>query len=283
MKDLGQNDVEEVIGEILGKKDIACSYDELSNYLTGNTQGMSDDLISALQENEFELVNALKQRQTQQVVDVLIERIKTDPNFQITELNNYGDDISSYLTDEQIKKIATAYREATEAKLTVVTKNASDCGETVVWQGEKVVYESDNLIAAGKGAVKESGYTSAQMNTKQTFSDGTVGNGEMQLRGVEVDGFADVEHIPYDIRKGKIKATDLKYSKVYSTIKSLSGESYVRYNQYLTSVYKALRLRELGFTNVELPKIGTGYFTKDGIAVDVSKIDFDGLLKYAHK
>lgn len=283
MKDLGQNDVEEVIGEILGKKDIACSYDELSNYLTGNTQGMSDDLISALQENEFELVNALKQRQTQQVVDVLIERIKTDPNFQITELNNYGDDISSYLTDEQIKKIATAYREATEAKLTVVTKNASDCGETVVWQGEKVVYESDNLIAAGKGAVKESGYTSAQMNTKQTFSDGTVGNGEMQLRGVEVDGFADVEHIPYDIRKGKIKATDLKYSKVYSTIKSLSGESYKRYNQYLTSVYKALRLRELGFTNVELPKIGTGYYTEDGIAVDVSKIDFDGLLKYAHK
>lgn len=283
MKDLGQGDVEEVIGEILGKKDIACSYDELSNYLTGNTQGMSDDLISALQENEFELVNALKQRQTQQVVDVLIERIKTDPNFQITELNNYGDDISSYLTDEQIKKIATAYREATEAKLTVVTKNASDCGETAVWQGEKVVYESDNLIAAGKGAVKESGYTSAQMNTKQTFSDGTVGNGEMQLRGVEVDGFADVEHIPYDIRKGKIKATDLKYSKVYSTIKNLGDESYARYNQYLTSVYKALRLRELGFTNVELPKIGTGYFTKDGIAVDVSKIDFDGLLKYAHK
>ena len=283
MKDLGQGDVEEVIGEILGKKDIACSYDELSNYLTGNTQGMSDDLISALQENEFELVNALKQRQTQQVVDVLIERIKTDPNFQITELNNYGDDISSYLTDEQIKKIATAYRQATEAKLTVVTKNASDCGETVAWQGEKVVYESDNLVAAGKGAVKESGYTSAQMNTKQTFSDGTVGNGEMQLRGVEVDGFADVEHIPYDIRKGKIKATDLKYSKVYSTIKSLSGESYKRYNEYLTSVYKALRLRELGFTNVELPKIGTGYFTDKGIAVDVSKIDFDGLLKYAHK
>ncbi len=283
MKDLGQNDVEEVIGEILGKKDIACSYDELSNYLTGNTQGMSDDLISALQENEFELVNALKRRQTQQVVDVLIERIKTDPDFQITELNNYGDQISSYLTDEQIKKIAAAYRETTKARLTVVTKNASDCGETVAWQGEKVVYESDNLVAAGKGAVKESGYTSAQMNTKQTFSDGTVGNGEMQLRGVEVDGFADVEHIPYDIRKGKIKPTDLKYSKVYSTIKSLSPESYKRYNQYLTSVYKALRLRELGFANVELPKIGTGYFTEKGIVVDVSKIDFDGLLKYAHE
>ena len=203
---------------------------------------------------------------------------------KVTFMVSITDDLlDRYHAGNMIKKIAAAYRQATAAKLTVVTKNASDCGETVAWQGEKVVYESDNLVAAGKGAVKESGYTSAQMNTKQVFSDGTVGNGEMQLRGVEVDGFADVEHIPYDIRKGKIKATDLKYSKVYSTIKSLGDESYARYNQYLTSVYKALRLRELGFTNVELPKIGTGYFTKDGIAVDVSKIDFDGLLKYAHK
>ena len=69
-----------------------------------------------------------------------------------------------------------------------------------------------------KKAVKDSGYTSTQMNTKHNLKSGQTGNGELQIRGTEVNGFADVEHIPYDIRTGKIPFDDPKYSSIYKKI-----------------------------------------------------------------
>ena len=108
------------------------------------------------------------------------------------------------------------------------------------------------------------------MNTQHLLSNGTIGQGELQIRGTEVNAFADVEHIPYDIRQGKIKANDPKYADIYSLIKGMDAEtSYKKYNEYLTHTYNALRLREYGFEIPEnlMPKIedylGEFGFTKD--------------------
>lgn len=93
------------------------------------------------------------------------------------------------------------------------------------------------------------------MNIKGNFTNGkTLSDTELQVRGTEVNKFADVEHIPYDIRTGKIKADEVKYKDVYGTIASLSKESYQAYNNYLTQTYHHLRLQELGIPS-EAPEI----------------------------
>ena len=93
------------------------------------------------------------------------------------------------------------------------------------------------------------------MNTKYDFDDSI--NGELQIRGKEVNKFADVEHIPYDIRQNKITELDTEYAPIYDTIKSMSKDSYKQYNQYLTDVYNWLRLKELGIEATEPALKGT--------------------------
>ncbi len=125
--------------------------------------------------------------------------------------------------------------------------------------------EHINFVAAQHGVdlnikdpspkVRPSGYTAYQMNftTKDGFTY------EWQLRGSEINEFAECEHVPYDIRQGKDvtggrKELEPLYKPIEDVIHNLSDDQFNRYNDYLTAHYKHLRKLELGFDSTA-PKL----------------------------
>ena len=125
--------------------------------------------------------------------------------------------------------------------------------------------EHINFVAAQHGVdlnikdpspkVRPSGYTAYQMNfkTKDGFTY------EWQLRGSEINEFAECEHVPYDIRQGKDvtggrKELEQLYKPIEDVIHNLSDDQFNRYNDYLTAHYKHLRKLELGFDSTA-PKL----------------------------
>ncbi len=231
------------------------------------------------------VINTLKEAQTDEIVDKLIKDIIAK-RIEITELNNYGNDISSYFTDNQLFRIAKAVKDTYGGKLKIVTKWDNN-GKGILAQndtGDSIKkFEYDNAVIKPKGAVKDSGYTSSQMNVTHKFGDKTTGNGELQIRGTEVNAFGDVEHIPYDIRQGKITAKDTEYSEVYNLIKNMDENSYKSYNKYLTDTYDYLRLKELGI-EIPQPSIPCDLKLKSGDIITNSNIlSMDGLIKLNKK
>ena len=248
-------------------------YDEQTKkYVNSNTGiAVDQDLAIRIESIKYSILDTLKAEQSGEVVNRIIDIINNaDPNNPpvITELNNYGSAISSYFTDAQLQKIANAYKDKYKKQLDIVTKlDTKNLPEGKYSIDDEYVSKvvNKNAIYTDKGAEKASGYTSSQMNTKHKLSDGTVGNGELQIRGTEVNAFADVEHIPYDIRQGKIKENDTKYSGIYSLIKGMNASTYKAYNEYLTAVYDSLRLKELGIPVTNEPKIET-YLKNSGLS-----------------
>ncbi len=280
MKSLSESQARNIVEKSL--KDTNISYDDFVKYVSGSSSGMDDDVVASLKELSPGIINELKEAQTQEVFESLTDGIKKG-TVNITELNNYGDEVSSYFTDRQLQEIAKVYNEKTGKKLKILTKIDDSFG-----QGKTV--DADNNLTDNstvwikKGSEKDSGYTSTQMNVKHSFKDGTIGNGELQIRGTEVNSFADVEHIPYDIRKDKITEFDTKYSDVYSTIKSMSSESYSQYNSYLSDVYKHLRLKEMGIITPE-PVLSGNFLTEAGDIISdeaMKKLTVQGLQVYSH-
>ena len=125
--------------------------------------------------------------------------------------------------------------------------------------------EHINFVAAQHGVdlnikdpspkVRPSGYTAYQMNfkTKDGFTY------EWQLRGSEINEFAECEHVPYDIRQGKDvtggrKELEQLYKPIEDVIHNLTDDQFNRYNDYLTAHYKHLRKLELGFDSTA-PKL----------------------------
>ncbi len=228
------------------------------------------------------VLDEIKTVQTQATVDRIVEKIQSG-EFVITELNNYGDDIASYFTTDQTKQIARAYHTATGKALDVVTHSADKEEGAISVEYNPETGES-TIIAnvKEKGAIKDSGYTSAQMNVTYTFDNGDSGLGEFQVRGIEVNDFADSEHIPYDIRQGKTTEKDSKYKTIYTIIKTMDEGSYNAYNQYLTQTYQALRMKELGF-EVPLPELTGEFKDKAGHIItqeNLNKISYESLKKY---
>lgn len=249
MKSLTSEQSELIIKEKL--KNTGIEYEDFIKYITGKSKDLDDTLKTSIDAIEPTVINALKEEQTKDTFKALIKGIE-NKNITITELNNYGDELSSYFTNKQLQDIADAYeRVNTGSKLDIVSKLDRDFqfpSQKIHFEDGKTTVESEKLIITEKGAIKKSGYTSTQMNTKYQI-DSSI-NGELQIRGIEVNEFADVEHIPYDIRQGKITEADTKYAPIFDTIKNMSPESYKEYNEYLTSVYNWLRLRELGITKI---------------------------------
>ena len=230
------------------------TYDDFVKYLSGDKSGFSKEMLTSLDAVQPSVINALKEAQTADTFNALVAGIRNG-DISITELNNYGNDLSSYFTNRQLQEIADAYP---NGKLDIVSKMDKDFAfehSDVSLDGDKTVVKTDKLNLTEKGAIKKSGYTSTQMNTKYSFDDSI--NGELQIRGKEVNQFADVEHIPYDIRQNKITDLDTEYAPIYDTIKSMSKDSYKQYNQYLTDVYNWLRLKELGIEAAEPVLRGT--------------------------
>ena len=255
---------------------------QLEDYILGKYTP-SKDMERVFMLGKGEVLNALKTEQSNEVVRRLTALIKNADQSKppiITELNNYGGDISSYFTMQQLNTIAKAYQAKYGKALDIVTRIEPDKLPkrvvSVSVNNETKVQEVKTRSAnyTDKGALKDSGYTSTQMNVEHVLSDGTVGHGELQIRGTAVNAFADVEHIPYDICKGKIKPDNPKYANIYGLIKGMDGKpQYAQYNRYLTDTYNNLRLRELGFeiSDADMPKIetylGTEMFTPEELAL----------------
>ncbi len=252
IKSLTQEQSQSIIEDSLSGTGI--TYEQFISYLNGDKTGLDETAIETIEQSSKTIINSLKEAQTDEVFQKLLEGID-DGSITITELNNYGNEISSYFTPKQISQLADTYYNKTGQALDIVT----EIDDSYLGTGSKVSLDekgnvtvtSETSVIKEKGASKDSGYTSSQMNVDHKLSDGTTGKGELQIRGTQVNEFADVEHIPYDIKHHKILESDTEYSQIFSLIKDMSGENYESYNTYLTKVYNWLRLKELGIETAE--------------------------------
>ena len=296
MKSLDKKETREIVESMLKESGVSATYKDFVKYIKGDK--ISDEKELVLSTLKEDILGALKEKQAQSTVDQLCEGIKKG-TVNITELNNYGDEITSYFSNKQVTEILEAYNEAVINKVfnsdepfsVVTNSNMFDLQENEILPNNKVKWvkkSSDDteveFIQKTGSAIKESGYTSAQMNTKHTLNNGEIVNGELQIRGSEVNSFADVEHVPYDIVTGKITEADTQYSEIYDLIKGMDPETYKKYNEYLSETYKTLRMKELGLLskNYSLPKI-TDYIKAGVSRNNLSKIDIDGLIALSKK
>ncbi len=281
MKNLTKEQAEQIISQY------NVSYDEFTAFMNNDKSKLSIDKTDFLETAKNEILEKLKETQSQEVADRLVEAIKSG-KIVITELNNYGSELSSYFTTKQLHQIIDAYYEKTATPLTIVTSQDLTNDSSGIKFDENNV-ENYKVNTDTSRAVKKSGYTSAQMNVIHTFSDGKTGNGEFQIRGIKVNDLADAEHIPYDIRKGKITKEDIekidkykKYEEIYNIIKNMEDKTYKKYNKFLSDTYRAMRLQELGI-EVETPNIYS-FFDENEIPGEAFKIlSIDGLVKINKK
>lgn len=268
LKSVGSEEAKSIIEKGLDGTDV--SYADFVNYIQGNKGVLTAAQIEELDAVSSSVLDSLKEAQTGEIVDLLVKGID-DGSITITELNNYGDDISSYFTKAQNQRIADAYAAKNPGKkLDVVTQINKDSENALLEPlfdnktGELTGYvkNTDSAVYKSKGATKDSGYASSQMNVVHKFKDGTTGLGELQIRGTKLNALADAEHIPYDIRMGKVDAKTTKYPEIYNTIKTMSKESYEQYNEYLRNCYKSIRLNELG-VKTEIPTMNGLTFYAD--------------------
>ena len=114
------------------------------------------------------------------------------------------------------------------------------------------------------------------------FKDQSKGFGELQVRSTKLHEFAEAEHIPYDIKKGKITEDETKYAPIFKVIKGMHKDSYKNYNKYLTKVYQALRMQELGL-DIKVPELKGSYKYEDGTEIpshELQKMTYKNLIEY---
>ena len=294
LRSVGSEEAKSIIEKGLDGTDV--SYADFVNYIQGNKGVLTAAQIEELDAVSSSVLDSLKEAQTGEIVDLLVKGID-DGSITITELNNYGDDISSYFTKAQNQRIADAYAAKNPGKkLDVVTQINKDSENALLEPlfdnetGELTGYvkNTDSAVYKSKGATKDSGYASSQMNVVHKFEDGTTGLGELQIRGTELNSLADAEHIPYDIRTGKVDAKTTKYPEIYNTIKTMSKESYEQYNEYLRNCYKSIRLNELG-VKTEIPTMNGLTFYADAefgggdMTKAVQSLDIQHLIELSQK
>ena len=296
MNSLDSDTSSKIVEKMLKKNNINATFDDFVKYVSGE-ELQNKEVENALANVSKDIINSLKQKQSQEVVDQLVKGIKKG-KVNITEINNYGSELTSYFTDAQIQQIADAYKYAVSKGVfenddvfKIVNDNpVLDVNNTDIIDDGSVLIPSkvDNntkiaIKQKTKGAQKESGYASTQANTKHKLKDGTIANGELQIRGTKVNEFAEVEHIPYDIRSGKILKDDPKYADIYELISNMKNADYDSYNQYLGDVYKTLRMQELGLLpdSAVMPNI-KNYMSNSSLNDEALKmIDMNGLIKIA--
>lgn len=293
VKSLSNSDAVEIVDDIIKTSGVNATFDDFVRYVQGDDT-LSNETKDALSSVSKEILDALKTKQMQSTVDQLTEGIRSG-KITITELNNYGDNVTSYFTDKQIQEIVDAYDYAVSKKIVsgdepfqIVSQTQALKDSKVLESGEQVwpskVQEGKNLKITQKtdGAIKDSGYASGQMNTKHTLSDGTIANGELQIRDSEINAFADIEHIVYDIKTGKITAADSKYSDIYPLIKKMDDATSISYDKYRADIFKTLRMKSLGLLDKKAPMPKIADYIKEGFSADeLSILDADGLIKIA--
>lgn len=200
----------------------------------------------------------LSEAQTGDFVSRLSKAIENN-EISITEINNYaGDSGIAYFTDDQILQIYKAWeKSAQDGDFSIVTKTAKDSK-----LAQELGFDPDYIEEISKKSAKASGYTACQSNFK--YSNGALGEG--QFRGAEIDSFAEYEHFPYDIKKGKTTvqkkidelilagkndvADELSEYQDLVRVLAKDKDKYARYNAYLSDFYNYLRKKELGILDI---------------------------------
>lgn len=297
MNSLDSDTSSKIVEKMLKKNNINATFDDFVKYVSGE-ELQNKEIENALSNVSKDIIDSLKQKQSQGVVDQLVKGIKKG-KVNITEINNYGSELTSYFTDAQIQQITDAYNYAiskgvfeNDDVFKIVNDNpVLDINDTDVTDEIGNITSKSNsdtkikVKQKTKGAQKESGYVSTQANTKHKLKDGTIANGELQIRGTKVNEFAEVEHIPYDIRSGKIYKDDPKYADIYDLITKMEDVDYDSYNKYLSDVYKTLRMQELGLLpdSAVMPNI-KNYMSNSNLNDEALKmIDMNGLIEIAKK
>lgn len=288
MKSLSVGEASDIVDGYFKENGIDCDYFTFRKYMDGDISGISASTVDALDSSWTDVVRTLKTARSQPTVDSIVDAI-SHKQLEITELHNYGTETTSYFTPEQVQQIVDANAAAYGTQLKVTTQLDSSytgMGKYNIGDDGTQTIETSKAIYTDAGSVKEAGYSSTHLNVTHHFSDGTTGFGEFQIRGTEVNAFADVEHVPYDIMKGKIPANDAKYADIYSTVKNLTDESYSKFMGYSTDYYQYSSLRELGITTTKptMPKTlkfdGGDFLTR----YQRNLLSAEGLIKkYSHK
>jgi hypothetical protein len=152
--------------------------------------------------------------------------------MQITEINNYiGRDGIPYFTDSQIFQFK---------ELQALTHEEFD----ILSRSEQGRLFPKSLTKLEKDAIKDSGYTTAQINAK--LKNGIVS--EIQIRGTGT--FGEIEHIAYDSRLVK-NTLSHTYDEYQCAVKKLTADQYTRYNKYLRACYNHYRNLELGLKSTK--------------------------------
>ena len=197
----------------------------------------------------------------QQKVDILLAQrkaIKNDPAFAKSLVEDlFGarmtfDDVSHANIEEFVASLEKAMAKGDIEILEIENYrgfNKDFKGENEFYftkeQAERLVDASDG--ATFKNADKHAGYTATHLKIKP--KGGKVF--ELQIRGKEIDAFADIEHIPYDLRQGKDIASGnnkagILLSKVQKAVQNLDEATYSKYKQYIYDNYIYAQAVELG-------------------------------------
>ena len=185
-------------------------------------------------------------------------RIKNDSAFAKSKIEDlYGarmtfDDASPAMMEEFVNVLCEAMKKGDIEILEIENYRAFN----KKFKGENEFYFTPDQVEtmadiSGKARFenkpKTAGYTAVNMKIKP--KGGKVI--ELQIRGKEVDAFADIEHIPYDLRQGKDIAkgnnhAGIKLSKIRNAVKKLDDKMFDKYQKYIYDNYIYAQAKELG-------------------------------------
>ena len=222
-------------------KGLESTYDKLARKLLNGKEienlnqakPMVDDLVGTRL-----VMDDVSQENIDKLVDNLCNSI-LNHEIQITEIHNYSNNSQKYLSENNIKSILKANA--------LANKDLEAKG----LKGVEIKINKDEQISL-------SGYVSAQMNIRYKDENGNLGaRGELQIRGNIMNKYGEIEHIPYDIRRGKNigkNNTELEkhFEPVEHAVHKLKRNGLDKvYDNYILECYKYLRDYELGKTKSE--------------------------------
>lgn len=261
-------------------------YELFMRYITKGDGKIEKSMLPKLRSIEKQVYDKAREVQSGKFTENLAKALEED-KIRITELHNYaGRDGIAYFSDIQTDRLKSAYETwynkmlkiAQESPETSNYKIIEKDGLTCLQDCKGYVFKPKMLIESvsnSKDAIKGTGYTAAQMNiiTKDGVQE------ELQYRGTGTDKLAELEHVPYDIKKNKDSVQRPEYDFLRSIFgKYKNDDDFDKlYNQYLSDTYKTTRRAELGFFGT-VPDISD--YLGDKLTPDeLDAISFEGLRK----
>lgn len=261
-------------------------YELFMRYITKGDGKIEKSMLPKLRSIEKQVYDKAREVQSGKFTENLAKALEED-KIRITELHNYaGRDGIAYFSDIQTDRLKSAYETWYNKMLKIAQKSPETSnykiiekdGLTCLQDCKGYVFEPKMLIESvsnSKDAIKDTGYTAAQMNiiTKDGVQE------ELQYRGTGTDKLAELEHVPYDIKKNKDSVQRPEYDFLRSIFgKYKNDDDFDKlYNQYLSDTYKTTRRAELGFFGT-VPDISD--YLGDKLTPDeLDAISFEGLRK----